>query len=357
MDAASISAIEFSNQCVQTAEHDEFVQRLSALNWSDLKLVLDTIEAGSFRAGAKTQRASVNTVRNRFLRIEDTLGVVVAVRSKLGLTPTDDGQKLLQLARAMRAMSKAGAGGSGLETSPARELRISVTEGLGAFWLMPRLVEFRHIRSPIRMHLNCDMRRLDDLPHDIDVAVQFEQPNNPELIVQRLGTLHLMPFATADYSEKWGVPRSIDEWREHRLVWQIADQVAYDSLRLFVGPDPAKMIEISTNSSSAHYAAVLKGAGIGILPTYARAISKSLLPINIGVHLRREIFCFYRPESKRSESAKQAISWLHDSFAGKRYPWFADKFIHPSELDSQFSEALVADMYENIDIGHCPTGL
>ena len=38
------------------------------------------------------------------------------------------------------------------------EVRLAVTEGLGTFWLAPRLVEFQRANPKLMVHLNCAMK-------------------------------------------------------------------------------------------------------------------------------------------------------------------------------------------------------
>lgn len=326
---------------------ETFEYRVQRLDWHDLKLFLDVAEAGSLRAGATLTGRSVNTLRRRIGRIEDSLGCLVARRSLEGFKLTDEGRELLRVTRNMRIFSRATRPPHDAERKLKGELRIAVTEGLGTFWLMPRLVEFHHANPELRVQLDCDMRRVNMHNHEHDIAVQLSPPADPGLMSLRLGTLHLMPFASESYLRKAGIPKSVDDWRGHELVWQEADQVASELLPHFIGTsDPGPLIGITTNNSSAHFRAVAKGGGIGFLPTYARAITKRVRPIDIGVQLRREIFCVYHPDQKRTRAMQRAIAWLRASFSSRDYPWFADEFVHPSSFDRPFSDAVVVSLFE-----------
>lgn len=328
---------------VATLQH-----RAQDLDWKDLKRFMDTAEAGSLRAAAVKTGCAINTIRNSIARIEDRLGCPVANRSHTGLKLTDEGRELLRVARQMRVMSKTtGRRRAGDVMEMAGELRIAVTEGLGTFWLMPRLVNFQNANPQLRLHLTCSMQRVDLRERDTDIAVQLHPPTEPEMIFGRLGTLHLMPFASEAYLRQFGIPQSVDDWPNHRLVWQDADQVASEILPLFIGTsDPGKLIGVTTNTSSAHFSAVAQGSGIGFLPTYTRAITKKVRPLDIGVHLKREIFYVYHPDARRSRPIKQALAWLRTSFSPKDYPWFADQFTHPTDLEKRLSDAVVVNLFE-----------
>lgn len=321
-------------------------EKLKRIDWHDLELFLEVAEAGSVRAGATATRHSIGTIRRRIARIEDKLGESLADRDPIGLKLTPTGDRLLSIAREMRQLRHS------LESddvaSPRRErVRIAVTEGLGTYWLMPRLVEFQSDHPELDITLICDMQRSDVAGGESDIAIQLEQPQDERTLVERLGCLHLMPFASDRYLREAGVPESVDEWPNHRLVWQEADQVASRLLPYILGTStPDDLIALRTNSSSAHFRAIATGGGIGILPTYARAVSRRVRPLDVGVHLRREIFCIVRPESLASSGVQLALAWLRESFNGARFPWYDDKFVHPRDFEAAISSSNVISLFE-----------
>lgn len=340
---------------VQPHGSKSLAEKLKRIDWRDLELFLDVAEAGSVRAGAAVTRHSIGTIRRRLARIEDKLGQSLAERDPAGLKLTPIGKKLVATAREMRRLR------ANLEADdepqPARErVRIAVTEGLGTYWLMPRLVEFQSRHPELDILLHCDMQRSDVAGGACDVAIQLELPRDERTAVERLGCLHLMPFASDRYLREAGVPQSVDEWPNHRLVWQEADQVASHLLPFILGTSATEdLIALRTNSSSAHFRGIATGGGIGILPTYARAVSRRVRPIDIGVHLRREIFCVINRERQDRPGVLLAAEWLRESFDGKAFPWFADQFIHPGDFEAVISSPNVISLFEGfidrLDVG------
>ena len=321
---------------------------LDRLSWDNLRLLLALAEAGSFRAAAIAACVSLNTIRSKIDRLERQFGMPLLRRSVEGVTLTQEGAELVAIAREMQALGQSAkrVQRAGLDRS-ASSVKISVTEGLGTFWLIPRLVEFRDSHPEVRVELNCDMTTPDVLFRDVDIAVQLKMPTSPDLIVQRVGSMHLMPFAADSYLREFGTPTSIADAARHRLVWQEADQVATEALPLFVDSAVAQgLIAVQTNTSSAHYWAVAKGAGIGFLPTYARALSRSTRPLDIGVHIRRDLYLVHHPDAVRFPEVREALEWLRASFDKTKFPWFADEFIHPDEFERRFSDSVVVNLFE-----------
>ncbi len=329
----------------QAARRQAIIDRIS---WDNLRLLLVLAEAGSFRAAALVAGVSLNTIRSKIDRLERQMGGPLIRRSVEGVALTQHGSELVSIARQMRALGKTAVRvQAGALAERNSEVRITVTEGLGTFWLVPHLVEFRTRNPDIRVDLHCDMAVPDVLFRDTDIAVQLVKPTSPDLIVQRVGTLHLMPFAAESYLRAYGIPASIADAADHKLVWQEADQVASEVLPMFLdNATVAKMVGVTTNTSSAHFWAVAKGAGIGFLPTYVRAVSRSTRPLDIGVHLRRDIYLVHHPDAVRFPEVRQALSWLRDAFDKTRYPWFADEFVHPNDFERRFSDSVVVNLFE-----------
>ena len=105
-------------------------------------------------------------------------------------------------------------------------MKLASTEGLGTFWLAPRLAEFRRTHPNLLVDLRCAMRPVDMLRLEADAGVQLVRPGEADLKVVKLGRLHVMPYAAASYVETYGVPDSVEALSRHRLVLQIADQTA-----------------------------------------------------------------------------------------------------------------------------------
>jgi DNA-binding transcriptional LysR family regulator len=317
--------------------------------WDDLKLFLIAAEAGSLRAAARTAGCSINTIRNRIEQLEFDLGLVLCKRTADGLVLTPEGFELASVARTMRS-----AGATidrlrrGREQETGGRIAFHVTEGLGTFWLMPRLVEFQTKHPSLTIDLFCDMQPVDVLFRDTDIAIQLDMPDHPDLIVTRIGTLHLVPFASPQYLNKYGTPRSIEEALSHKLVLQIADQISHDVMPLFFGNTMPGLVSVRANTSSSHYWAIARGAGIGLLPTYARAMTRRVVPVDMELKLRRDILLVYHPDSRRSPSVQAAIEWVRQAFDPIRYPWFAERFIHPSELEPHLNDAGVINLFDDL---------
>ncbi|MEM9268395.1 MAG: LysR family transcriptional regulator, partial [Pseudomonadota bacterium] len=210
-------------------------------------------------------------------------------------------------------------------------VRIAATEGIGTYWLMPRLIDFQRGNPMMVVDMKASDTPADVARMEADISIQFEEPNNPSVMRRRLGSLHVYPYASRSYVDVYGSPSSINEMLDHRLVDQVGPQLDDGAWPRYLGiSDIEGVIGIRTNSSAAHFFAIERGAGIGGLPTFASALGTNLIPIDIGIHHRVDIWVTYHPDARRTPRIATMIDWLIESFDPHKYPWFRDEFIHPN---------------------------
>src|SRR5262249_17038122 len=193
--------------------------RRSQPSWENVHAFLQVIEHGSFRSAALQLGLPINRLRQRVARLERQFGVTLLTRHVDGGRATAEGEQVLAAARNMEAayfglirakeLPQPASGGEG---------QLSVPEGLGTFWLAPRLPECRRSHPNLLVDLRCTAAPADTLRLEADVAVQLTRPAETNLALRRLGRLHVIPYAAASYVETYGVPRSLAELSDHRLV-------------------------------------------------------------------------------------------------------------------------------------------
>jgi DNA-binding transcriptional LysR family regulator len=330
-------AIQKNEQGVQQLEHNGFFEHLDAVHWDDLHLIKTVAAAESFRQAAVKLGCAVNTVRARIDRLEKALGTTLFKRSRDGICLSPDGLTILNVVMEMQSFSSRLQRGAGNNIVVKQgELRISCSEGLGTFWLMPRLRDF-YTRLPkhvVVLHNEFDQHRIHSREHDIRIG--FVKPTDPEVIVKKLATVHQILFASEDYLAKRGAPLSIDDAHYHSMVMHSAPGVKSDVLSLFLGEESSgQLVAAKFNTSHSLLSAIINGIGIGALPTYARAISKRLVPLDIPVRLKFDLWLSFDRSGTNSRPVRETINWLHDCFDPEKYPWFGDEFIHPNDFEDR----------------------
>ena len=318
--------------------------------WDSVRIFLEVARIGSFRAAAVDLNVSANFLRKHILQLESCYKTTLMTRHVDGVRLTPEGMQVLEAAKRMeeasfdldRTLSQGTPALSG-------EVRFAITEGLGTFWVAPRLIEFQRVYPGLLVDLKCEMRSADVLRLEADVAVQLEEPDKPDLMRVKIGRLHIMPFVSPSYVEIYGMPKDEEDIRQnHRIVLQDTDPTKAKTQQMYdqhAGRAQVGFVAMRNNVSSAHVWAVSKGAGIGWLPTYIPAIAGPLIPLDIDVKFPLDIWLTYHPDAKRIPRVKQLIEWTIQAFDGRKYPWFRDDFVHPNDLQKSYKGEPLVNLF------------
>lgn len=315
-------------------------------DWEAAHTFLEVARCGSFRAAALKLRQSVNALRRRIEAFEREMGVPLLIRHVNGVQPTDEGAKIYAAALQMESASfdllqARQSSGQQIEG----EVGLATTEGIGTVWMVPKLVEFQRANPKLTINLRCGQKPPDLLRLEADVSVQLQRPKEADLKVVKLGRLHFMLFAAKSYLDAHGHPRTVPDLAEHRFV-VMADEMRQweeEYSKALPGISPAKQIVLRNNVSSAHFSAILNGAGIGALPTYVQALGANLVPLHPVIVSWTDIWLTYRADAKRTVRIQQTIEWVTQIYDPRRYPWFRDECIHPNRF---------ADLYKGPPVSH-----
>jgi DNA-binding transcriptional LysR family regulator len=319
---------------------------LERISWDDLRVFMVVARTLSFRKAATALRANPATVLRRVERLEEFFGFRLFDRIPDGLILTAQGEAVYRSALEMERASLSLRAHLDQDLATRGMVRCAVTEGLGTMWILPHLAQFSRTHPTTVVDLRCSMDVADVLRMEADVAVQLQQPDRPDVKSLRLGRLHIYPFASKRYIELYGLPKTIDELKHHRLIHQKAPQVEEHAWAKFLDdPSIENIVALRTNASTALACAIEFGIGIGPLPTYIVAIGTDLVPVDIGVRHHVDIWMTYHPDARSIRRVSFFIDWLRTLFDARRYPWFGDEFIHPRELAKshapKFSETLL----------------
>src|SRR6266568_425180 len=303
-------------------------------SWDDLKLFLACAKYKSFRNAAEELGLTSTTLMRRIDRLEESIGCKLFLRDQSGLTLSDEGTAMIaDVAHMERHAFNVFRRASRSHNDTSGTVRVAVTEGPGNFWILPRLIDFQKTYRKITVDLRCAMEQADVARLESDIAIQLEPPTNPDLIVAKLGRLHIYPFVSKEYESLYGVPATLAELKNHRIVKQTAPQVDDTAYARILGLTSLEgVVGIKTNSSIGVLYAVERAAGVGFLPTSSIALGASLVAVDMGVSHHADLWLTYHKEFRNSDRHKIVIDWLKKIFDPKTYACFRDEFIHPDAL-------------------------
>jgi DNA-binding transcriptional LysR family regulator len=300
-------------------------------SWDDLRFFLVTTQKGSLAKAASHIGVTQPTVSRRIESLEERLGVRLFDRLPSGVTLTVEGESILDAAKLIeKKVLEIQMNVSGLDKRLEGKVRVSVTDGFAAYWITPRLHTFQELYPGISFDMLCSVEPTDALKWETDIRIQFSRPSDADLIAARVATFHFIPWASPTYLARRGIPQNAEDLKHHRLLDHLAyhydggDWSAWHNIA-----DVAKQVCYRTNSSAALLSAVQNSLGIALLPTYATDCVTGVIPLDIGVRTRSDVWLSYHPALRDTPRFRAAVEWIKGLFDKNLWVWFRDEFHSP----------------------------
>lgn len=237
-----------------------------SFDWNHVRAFLATAEEGTFSAAARVLNTTQPTIGRQVTELEETLGVTLVSRSTRGLKPTEAGADLLLHVRAMaEAAALISMGATGHATSSVGEVTVASTDLMAAVILPKILFPLRESQPGLRMRLVTSNDLQDLLRREADVGVRHTRPEEPELYARHVGVLRGTLYASSDYLDRAGRPRTPLELAEHAFVGT-PHPTLLEPLRNRGVPLQARNFVIESDSSVVVWEYVKAGYGISMLP-------------------------------------------------------------------------------------------
>lgn len=242
----------------------------------DLNLVkafVSVVEGQSFTEAGKALGLPKSSVSRRVSELEDELGVRLLHRTTRKLTLTDAGRAYFEQAeRALQGLDAAAEAASGLDREPRGVVRMTAPVELGVMSVSDVLAEFTYRYPDIHVELSLDSRPVNLVEEGFDIGIRTRSSLEAALVVRRLGSIDTGLFASPEYIERRGAPKSLEELAKHDCILLRAQQQR--SVWRLEGLDGnVSSVEvrgrISTDENLFVWQAVRSGLGIGILPLHA----------------------------------------------------------------------------------------
>ena len=237
-------------------------------DWNDLKYFVAVAAHGSTLRAARELRVSQTTVARRIAALEEAVNLPLFERRQAGYALTSAGHALLGHARLIAAGAEQFFEAA---ASQARDVSGSVrltTEEIFANALLgPWLRELHDLHPDILIELDTDRTIRDLGAGEADIALRSTSQDAPAGVVgRRLCTDDWTLYCSRDYAERYGVPRTKEELKQHALVGGGGGNLgrAYGAWIHELGLE--NQVAIHQGSSTGLLSAVRSGFGIAVLP-------------------------------------------------------------------------------------------
>lgn len=234
------------------------------LDWSLIRGVLAVAETGSLSAAARMTGQSQPTLGRQIKAAETMLGAQLFTRHPKGFALTAAGHGLMpameQMQAGARALSLAAAG----QDDAARgTVRLTASKFVSAFLLPPILADLRRTDPGLAIELDATDRTENLLFHEADLALRMHRPEQLDMITRHLGDLPIGLYATRDYLDRKGTPRTWDDVTDHDILGYDRDDRMIRGLREMGQAVTRDFFALRCDDQVVYWQLVVAGAGIG----------------------------------------------------------------------------------------------
>ncbi len=234
---------------------------------TELEIFAHVVTCGSMSGAARELGISPPVVSKRIKSLEERLGTRLLQRTTRQVALTEAGKGFYERVVAILASVDEAEAWVSRRAEVARGiLRVSAPTTFGRLHIAPHLVGFMKTYPEIIVDLSLSDGFVDIVGEGYDVAIRIAELADTSLVAKRLAPNHRMLCAAPDYLAGTGVPKSLVDLQQHRLLVHNADHWKLE------GPDGPQTVKVDsairTNSSEVIREAVLAGLGIALRSTW-----------------------------------------------------------------------------------------
>ena len=234
---------------------------------SDLKLLVQLVQAGSLSEAARRLQSSPPVMSRRLAAMEQRLGVMLVSRGSRRFVLTEEGSLLHQRAlRILADIEEAEAEAATKGKEPRGTLRVSAPLQIGRRLIAPLIGRFVERYPEIDAQLSLSDSDHDIVGDELDVALTVGTPTDPDLVMRRLLVSRKVICASPAYLSKFGMPRLPEDLLKHNCIrklrgrrvldtWRFLDERGYRDIRI--------KGSLATDSGEVMHEWLLNGRGIG----------------------------------------------------------------------------------------------
>lgn len=286
--------------------------RAGRLDWNDVSIFLALVRHRNLSETARFLGVNHTTVGRRIRALEDQLNQRLFERTRLGYLLTDAGNHLLRHAEGMEEHAHSIAlEFTDTNAAPGGIVRLATMEALGSLYLAPRMAKLYQEQPSVRIELVTASHWINLSKREADILISFPKPQGRRIDVTKIGEFALHLYATPQYLRAHGVPKTIDDLKQHRLIDYIDELVQISAVRWMSDMIQEPTAEFRSTSLVAQYHAAAGGLGIAMLPTFVAGGDPSLVRV-LGdrVVVKRDFWLTVHQDLLHLVRVRQVLAYL-----------------------------------------------
>ncbi|MDB5612268.1 MAG: LysR family transcriptional regulator [Bradyrhizobium sp.] len=274
------------------------------IDWQDFHYFSVLARAGSLSAAARELGVDHATIGRRVASLERALALRLVDRLPRRSTLTPEGVAVAALVAGMAETVQAiERRARGLTVSASATVRISASPAVAARLIAPHVVDFHRAHPGITLVLSGAAQNVALDRGEAELAVRMTRPQEPDLVVQRIGVMRFALYATADHAalppENWtfiGYDPALDHVTQQ--LW----------LRTLLAGRP---IVFQASDLFGQQEAARAGLGAVVLPCFMGDDDASLVRLTVSpAPPTRDLWLTTYPDLKRSPAIRTVMTFL-----------------------------------------------
>ena len=285
------------------------------VDWAKLQSFVAVAEHGSLSAAGRATGASQPTLSRHIASLEEELGLRLFDRTSEGLVLTTVGAEIYSSAEEMGlSANQILLVASGRSQEISGSVRISASDTVACYTLPPMLTAMRRAEPRIAIELVASNEENNLLKREADIAVRMFRPTQNDVITRKVGELKLGFYASSEYLDARGRPKSPEEFLGHDLVgYDQNDGLirGFKKAGLDIGREA---FSVRTDAMFVHLELVKAGWGIGIIHVDMAAENVTLEAVLPELNIPPlEIWLTAHAELRTSPRIRRVYDFLADA--------------------------------------------
>jgi DNA-binding transcriptional LysR family regulator len=273
-------------------------------DWDNLRFLIAVAEEGSLSGAARKLRVNHVTIGRRLTALEKTLNTRLVDRQVYQCVLTQEGQLILDKANEMQNLAHSI---ERILENSHEQLRGTVTVSAP-----PVLVKNLLARSSIKLHqrypdirliLTGKVEPVSINRRQADIAIRLFRPEEPDLVVKKLGAMEFGLYASACYAEF----HSMEDMVFIASTARCAEMPHERWLRAIAGDHP---VVFESDDLSSQLEAVQSGFGTAALPCFLASSREDLVRILPHESITREIWLVTHRKARQIPIFRAVIDFL-----------------------------------------------
>ena len=240
-----------------------------------IQVYLRVAELASFTEAADSLGLAKANVSNAVQQLEAMLGTRLLHRTTRRVQMTHDGQAFYERSKDLLAdFDELKTLFNSQQNQLRGRLRVDMPTAMARDLVIPALPEFLREHPQLEIELSSTDRRVDIVREGFDCVVRVGTLHDSSLVARPIGEYQLLNCVSPSYIETYGIPTSLDDLANHKLVHYVSvlggksDGFEYvDELTSTTKYIPMEGAIIVNNADS-YLGACLAGLGIIQVPEY-----------------------------------------------------------------------------------------